>query len=401
MNEHARLHALDNLRAIMMWLGIVLHVAILYTVTPGVFPIHDRQTTIAADLLTVFIHAFRMPVFFILAGFFAALLAARDGHGGMWRNRLRRIGLPFALFWPPLFVAVILAFMLFVHVMARGTLGIDPALMEPPPGTPKRPMLSTTHLWFLYYLLIFCGAAALLGRFAGAGAMRRITLLAGRLGSGWWACIVLALPSALIAFDHPGGIAPNRTSFIPYPDELLHNGLFFAFGWLLHQRRDELLARLARHCWRHLAAGMVVLLAYLVISAWSRSPNVPAPMAARLCSAFAYACCGWLLSFALIGLFTRYLRHSNALLTYLARSSYWVYLLHFPLTVAFGALLYRLDAAAPVKMLLNVAATTALCLLTYHLLVRRTRIGRLLGGAASVGRSHPLAYASPPLPADR
>ncbi len=64
-----RLHALDNLRACMMWLGIVLHVCVNHLSAPSMLPFKDREVTFVADSLLVFIHAFRMPVFFILAGF--------------------------------------------------------------------------------------------------------------------------------------------------------------------------------------------------------------------------------------------------------------------------------------------------------------------------------------------
>jgi len=63
------LHVLDNLRATMMWLGIVLHVSVLYMSRPSPLPWHDDQSSPLADLLVAVIHAFRMPLFFILAGF--------------------------------------------------------------------------------------------------------------------------------------------------------------------------------------------------------------------------------------------------------------------------------------------------------------------------------------------
>ena len=100
-----RLHALDNLRALMMWLGIVLHVAINHLTVDSPLPWRDPKTSPVADLLLLFIHSFRMPVFFVLAGFFVALLAERRGANGMLKNRCLRLALPFAIFWPPLFAA--------------------------------------------------------------------------------------------------------------------------------------------------------------------------------------------------------------------------------------------------------------------------------------------------------
>ena len=71
-----RFHALDALRAAMMLLGLVLHSAASYTRTPlgDAWPYHDPHTNVAFDLLVFFIHLFRMPLFFVVAGFFAALL---------------------------------------------------------------------------------------------------------------------------------------------------------------------------------------------------------------------------------------------------------------------------------------------------------------------------------------
>jgi peptidoglycan/LPS O-acetylase OafA/YrhL len=67
-------------------------------------------------------------------------------------------------------------------------------------------------------------------------------------------------------------------------------------------------------------------------------------------------------------------------LDYLAQSSYWVYIIHMPVTVGLGACLYSLDWPALVKMPLNIAGTTVFSLLTYHLLVRSTALGELLNG---------------------
>ncbi len=58
----------------MMLLGLVLHTALNYMVFPNAdsWPYKDAQTSTAFDILVAFIHAFRMPTFFVIAGFFAA-----------------------------------------------------------------------------------------------------------------------------------------------------------------------------------------------------------------------------------------------------------------------------------------------------------------------------------------
>jgi fucose 4-O-acetylase-like acetyltransferase len=192
-----RLFALDNLRALMMWLGIVLHVAAIYMVSPSPLPWRDERTTPVADLLTAFIHAFRMPVFFILAGFFVSLLVQKRGVQAMVRNRLARLGLPFLIFWPPLFAICVVFALLFVHRMVRGTWGLDRSVMPVGPHVPTG--LSTMHLWFLWMLLWFCVLTApvlwLAARLP-AVASSVVSQILGKLGGSPWGFAVLSLPLA-------------------------------------------------------------------------------------------------------------------------------------------------------------------------------------------------------------
>lgn len=111
--DATRYHALDSLRAVMMLLGILLHVCISYTVMPlgEAWPFKDARTSPVFDLTVGIIHVFRMPVFFMMAGFFAALLYTRRGPRGLMLNRLKRILVPFVVGWLVLFPLTGAAFM--------------------------------------------------------------------------------------------------------------------------------------------------------------------------------------------------------------------------------------------------------------------------------------------------
>jgi hypothetical protein len=61
-------------------------------------------------------------------------------------------------------------------------------------------------------------------------------------------------------------------------------------------------------------------------------------------------------------------------------------------TIGFGAVLFSQPFGALTKMALNILATTAACLLTYHLLVRCTLIGVLLNGQR---RPKPMRMSAP------
>jgi len=85
----------------MMLLGIVVHAGLSYSHMPrsALWPFKDARATVVADVAMTASGLFRMPVFFLLAGFFAALLYEKRGRAGLLRDRLKRIALPFLAGW--------------------------------------------------------------------------------------------------------------------------------------------------------------------------------------------------------------------------------------------------------------------------------------------------------------
>jgi len=383
-----RLHALDNLRALMMWLGIVLHVAINHLTIDSPLPWRDPKTSPLADLLLLFIHSFRMPVFFVLAGFFVALLAERRGANGMLKNRCLRLALPFAIFWPPLFVATTVLAMVYIHLTVRGVPGIDVAL------TPARQAsgspFNTMHLWFLYqlfWLSVLAWAGMRVRRFVPARLREALASSFTGLMARRWGFAVLALPLAFVGMLYPSGMVTESGSFLPPLAEWMQSGLFFVAGWYVHGQQERLLALFAARCKRCAAAGLAFLVATVLLLGASRGGSLHRVPHPEFWIAFAYNATAWLWSMALIGGFVRYLPRQNAVLAYLSQSSYWVYLVHMLGTVGFGILLFHAPLGAVAKMGLNIAATSLAALASYQLLVRRTPVGRLLNGQRPESRS--------------
>lgn len=90
-----RRHDLDALRAFAMLLGIILHAALAFMFVPWV--VQDRYQSEWYGVLVASIHAFRMPVFFMLSGFFTTMLWRKRGLSGLIRHRAKRILLPLLL----------------------------------------------------------------------------------------------------------------------------------------------------------------------------------------------------------------------------------------------------------------------------------------------------------------
>lgn len=365
----------------MMWLGIILHVAVNHTTgSSSPLPWRDSQTSPFADLILVFIHAFRMPVFFILAGYFVALMIAQRGYQGMLKHRMRRLALPFAIFWPLLFVCTTVLMLVYLHMMAYDTPGIEPGLL--PRASGNASPFNTMHMWFIYYLIWFSVLTALMAPAIArlpARLSNAVDAIFRALATSWWGPLILAIPLAIIGSSYGAGLLTASGSFIPNPNELVHNGLFFVFGLLMYRHRDSLFALYTTRSWKNALAGLAVfVLALGAYDSFTKNPHGVANIEVWI--AFLYNLTSWLWSLALIGLFLRYLPIQNGVLRYLSESSYWVFLVHMLGTIGFGAMVYSLPLGPLTKMALNILATTAACLLTYQVLVRHTLIGVLLNG---------------------
>jgi fucose 4-O-acetylase-like acetyltransferase len=380
MSSQPRLHSLDNLRATMMWLGIVLHVATVHQVSQSSSFWRDPQRSPVADVLVLLIHAFRMPVFFIVAGFFAALLVERRGPVGMLSHRALRVGFPFLVFLPILLtVTVVLATMHAQPIGSTPTIGFN---LEVLPQMHGGTHVQTLHLWFLYLLMGFAAAAALLCRLATLVpriARDRMMQLLGDFAASGGAFLALAMPLAVLGRHYPLGILLTSGDLLPPVAEWLHYGLFFAFGFVLYACRDRLLPLYERRVWFNALAGAACIGAMVALV------KVTQPASGTLLDSWAWAslaynACTWLWSLALIGGFARYLRQQNGLLKYMADSSYWVYLVHLPIIGAIDLALRSWAVPAEWKMLSNVGATTLLSVASYHLLVRRKSIDTFLNG---------------------
>ena len=88
----------------------------------------------------------------------------------------------------------------------------------------------------------------------------------------------------------------------------------------------------------------------------------------------------WLFTFGITGLFIRYGSKYSKKMRYISDSSYWVYLIHLPLTAIIPAFIWEFPLPAFVKFIIVLSLTTLICFATYHYLVRNTFIGKFLNG---------------------
>lgn len=88
----ARRPDLDALRAGAMLLGIVLHASLSFF--PSLWMVTDIRQDSTFGIVFSAIHGFRMPLFFVMCGFFSAMLLHKRGCGALVKHRFQRVFLP-------------------------------------------------------------------------------------------------------------------------------------------------------------------------------------------------------------------------------------------------------------------------------------------------------------------
>ena len=366
-----RYHSLDSLRASMMLLGIWLHTVVGYSLDGG-WPYKDAHPTATFDWTLGLIHTFRMPVFMAMAGFFGALLRVRRGDRAFAENRIRRVLLPFVLGWLAVFpVAVFLSAWSKTWSLSRavGYFSSGAFVDSLHPG----------HLWFLEYLLVLYALA-----FAGVRLIERLPprildrvnqLFRRALGCRWRP-VIFAVPSfgVLCLMEH--GFLEDPPGFIPVPRLVLAYLVPFAFGWLLYLNRD-LLPTLEHRAWTHtgIAAALFAAWVFGLVS-----PLQELGLSLRVLRAGMGALILWLSTFGMTGLFLRYASHESQKWRYLSDGSYWMYIVHMPVVMAFQMMLAGVAIATEAKVFMVVALSTVALVASYDLLARPTWIGVLLNG---------------------
>lgn len=372
-----RYHALDSLRASMMLLGVVLHAALPYS-TLSVGKYADACTHPSIDVLLALIHSFRMPVFFMMAGFFGALLLARRGAKDMLVNRFRLVVVPLVAAWILLTPLIRMG-----SKFGRASRKFD-SIAE---GFESLPLVEffkpqdVYHLWFLcdlvlFYPLVICGAWAM--RRHAPKLRERIREPIRRMLASPWRAFVFAIPLALLLAPAPA--APVGPLTVGQALALqLSPLLFFVLGWMLHGHKD-LMPLFQRHAGRQVLLALALFPISLLAMRDALLADTQAPQLPPSLALLVHALVICLLVFGLTGLFLRYLDRHMAPMRYLSDASYWIYLVHYPLVLWIAGCMAPAELPALHKLAICLGSAVPLLLLSYHYGVRSTLVGVVLNG---------------------
>ena len=385
-----RYHYMDNLRALAMLAGIFFHAALAWTpLLSQLWLTADTEQSMIMGSLAWFSHLFRMPVFFLIAGFFACYLVGKRGIGGFLKNRALRILLPFILFLPLVWASLGATIGWAMENVDNPSpmLGLFIYMSQVPDAPP--PPVTTSHLWFLYVLFQFGLIYAVLER-TGAMTMR-------------WTRVVKSVP--FLAFALPLLLVPSLLSVTaptPAPEQFIPSawyfgffGVFFLLGAVIY-RNQEVLAKIRP--WAPWLAIISIILYAVFYSTLPKDVTLEQAMATQAGPRFSWSHLGIAIMEAYISvhmtlvclaLGQTLLNRANSVMRLVADSSYWVYIIHLP--VLFLIQFYLLDSEWNmwIQFLVSSFGTLAIGFVSYLVLVRWTPIGWLLNGRKRKSPSKP------------
>jgi peptidoglycan/LPS O-acetylase OafA/YrhL len=100
----------------------------------------------------------------------------------------------------------------------------------------------------------------------------------------------------------------------------------------------------------------------------------------RAVFSFSYATMMWLLVLLSIGFFKRFFDKPRKLVSYIADSSYWLYLSHLPIVIWLQIAFAELPFHWSLKLIAIFFVSVGISLVIYDLFVRSTVIGQTLNG---------------------
>jgi glucan biosynthesis protein C len=342
------------------------------------WPVHDRQTTVICHCLFWWLHAFRLPLFFVISGFVSELLCESRGVEAFLQHRFRRIAIPFLVCLLTVMPVTASIWALGLNIESRFSIAQALAFTTPFKDLEvQKNYFGPMHLWFLADLTIISVAFALIRR--EFRALRGdATPAAIRLAHPALAPLVLAVPTLLLLWGNPSPYLSHHNTFIPDTARLSYYGLYYLAGVIAFRRKEHALELLSYPA-LHLPLSLVASVATLMLL-----PNELAGESTafrRFLLGASVSLVAWLSIFGLMGLVLRYWKSDRPAFRYLADASYWIYIIHLPVVGLSNIALQQLTIGAVPKFLSTSVISLSVAFSSYQTLVRYTWIGRALHGA--------------------
>ena len=359
----SRFHNLDFLRAFAMMMGLVIHAPILFTM-PDVARDFQIENIPALEswgwLVMGFISNWRMPLFFLLSGFFAVLVIEKKGNPYFIKDRIIRIGI------------TCLLFSAFYDVLDG------------------RVDFTTAHLWFLYELLIFVLFFSLLYKLQVFKNLVYQTC-SPKIFSVICLWLIATVPLAHILNNsfNPYALMPSETFFSLKPGNLVYYFSYFLLGVLLYSNQ-KIFSKLSENK-TIILLGILSVLAYFAqlyagnllyseVEDFRKIIGMKFDTLDLLLNAFTRGANTILWCLFFIGLASKFIQSGSATLRWFVELSYPIYIVHvIPLPII-SAGLYEAGLSQISNFLLTIVIGFIVCVFLYYIFIKFTPVNWLLNG---------------------
>lgn len=372
-----REYFLDSIRAWLMLLGIPFHISLIYS--SHTWHVNSADSSWWLTVFNDFIHAFRMQVFFVISGYFSYMLFLRYPLKRWWKVRVERVGIPMLTAIPLLTLP---QFIMLQYVKGKAENWHTLSLYDKY-NTLAWELIS--HLWFLLVLIILTTVSLWLfsllrNKWTAANKNRLTTLSMSKL-------------TLIFLFTGVGYAAIRRTIFNVYPS-ILSDGMFnfvvmqtlfyvpfFLLGALtfISPELKALFTRPSRGCTLGAAFAFAAYLLnqrYGSGDAWMYETEYVITMVMGL----------WMVN-VVFSLGHRLLNFQSARVTYFVNASLFIYLVHHPLTLFFGAYITPHITSNLLGFLCGLVFVIGIALALYEIHLRIPLLKFLFSGKPAVKQS--------------
>lgn len=359
-----RLHHWDFSRALYLVLGIPFHAAVIYSLSHE-WSVASPEKSQLLTWLADFLHSFRMPGFFLLAGLFSMMLIDRQGAWPWLKSRLTRLGLPL------LFATLLIVpFQISVQQVALVIKGTLPASQLTARITAElshfgEPWIA--HLWFLWVLIAYCIGLAILQVLCRGTLRARLEAFAAWVGDNR----ILSLAAFAAICELAARAQEIVTAASPYYGNAVLNYnlyvVYFGFGALVYSssKLNDLLLR----------PGPVAALAGVALVIFAQVPH--ADLIEHTLKVMAAILGALLIVGYISNLAHRHFNRPDARVRKLVDASFTIYLFHHPVIYVLATLFLMVDLP-PVLEFVIIATSAGLISYAIHLAVSRSTIAMLM-----------------------
>jgi glucan biosynthesis protein C len=358
-----RYHNLDFLRAFAMTMGLAMHAPLLFWQPEFAKMFGIENIAPAEEWINIvgrYINNWRMPLFFLLSGFFSVLIIEREGTLQFIKDRVIRVGLTCIVFSS-------------LYDIADGSFDF-----------------TTQHLWFLYELMIFVLCFSLLYR------VRTIKDLLSReistrilLTLFLWLAATVPLSYILNNWWHPLAWKPSTTYFDIKLGNMVYYFSYFLTGVVLYANQ-HIFTQL-KSSKTILVIGILAALAFLLrvytdylalggVDDLSNLAQLQFDLVLVFCNSFIIGVntVFWCLFF--IGLTSKFITSGSAILRWFVELSYPIYIIHIIPIAMMSAILYRAGLNQVSVYLLTIITGFIVCVILYYIFIKFTPLNWIING---------------------